>query len=403
MISPLHTMWIGVLSFQLVSAIASTTFNAASKPVCIDTSLAYCASFAPSIAGDVTAILIQSSASGWAGIGFGGTSMSAVSNFVIGFNGSTTLRGPVSSEGEPPLATNQASLTPISFIEAMSIFPSALDPSSQAAVLSFAFTVPSTYLTSSGLTHFIYAIGSTPPSSPTAVPYHDGPHGSFAFDVNAGISGGVSASTIPTSYIAHGAVMFTAWGVIPYLIVFVARYLKFKLGHWWFILHVGGAVLGTLGGTLAAMLIITVGRGQAVKTSGSTHVVLGSIVIYGVLPLQFILGIVADRMFVPNRKYVPWWDVLHWWLGRFALIATAANIYLGLGVAGVRGGWYVGYWVWFGLTAAMLFAGHWVFGMSVHVGGSGPEKINEPVMEEGAAGEQEEAYIPAVGEIIHAK
>lgn len=46
--------------------------------------------------------------------------------------------------------------------------------------------------------------------------------------------------------------------------------------------------------------------------------------------LQVVGGFLIDFLFSPDRKSIPWWDKMHWWMGRFTLIAAIVNIPIGL-------------------------------------------------------------------------
>ncbi|KAJ3026686.1 UNVERIFIED_CONTAM: hypothetical protein HDU68_005226 [Siphonaria sp. JEL0065] len=360
--------------FAFATLSLAAPFNTPTPPICIDSSGTYCAQFAASTTGDSVAVLIQSSYVGWVGLGFGGTSMTAVSKFVIGWTGVASLRDSVASQEQPPVSASKTQRISLSATDITSIFPATTTPNVTVKT-TLAFSVPKTYFATTGKTSLIYALSSATPSSPNSVGYHDGPHGSFSIDITNGVSGSVSNSEIPMQYIAHGACMFVAWGFTPYFIVFVARYLKFKLGVWWFKLHVAGALLGNIGCSIAAMIVITVGRGQSLRLGASNHSILGSVIVFGALPLQILLGVVADRLFDPARKSVSLWDVLHWWLGRGAIIAASANIYLGLELVNASSALFIAYWVWFALMLSFLVAGHLAFGQSIHKEDSVPGPV----------------------------
>ena len=53
----------------------------------------------------------------------------------------------------------------------------------------------------------------------------------------------------------HGIIMTVAWGVCPFVGIFVARYLKEKLGVWWYRIHVVFMLGGVGGLTIAGFLI----------------------------------------------------------------------------------------------------------------------------------------------------
>lgn len=45
---------------------------------------------------------------------------------------------------------------------------------------------------------------------------------------------------------------------------------------------------------------------------------------------QMFLGSIINSLWRPNRKNVPWHDVLHQWFGRFLFLLGLANIPLGM-------------------------------------------------------------------------
>jgi hypothetical protein len=71
----------------------------------------------------------------------------------------------------------------------------------------------------------------------------------------------------------------------------------------------------------------------AVKTEGthfkSFHEILGLIIVILAVG-QTILGQVIDKLFDPNRSAIPWYDKLHWRLGRFLFAISTVNVFLGI-------------------------------------------------------------------------
>ena len=49
--------------------------------------------------------------------------------------------------------------------------------------------------------------------------------------------------------------MFIAWGIAPFVGIFIARYLKDLLGVWWYRLHVGIMVGVVGGGTVIGLFV----------------------------------------------------------------------------------------------------------------------------------------------------
>ena len=91
--------------------------------------------------------------------------------------------------------------------------------------------------------------------------------------------------------------MFLAWSVFVPITSFLARYLKkFK---WWFNVH---RYVNTV---MMAVVIAAFGIAIAVTSSGEhfnkPHSIIG-LIVFIIAIAQPILGIVADKMFDPERK-----------------------------------------------------------------------------------------------------
>lgn len=130
-------------------------------------------------------------------------------------------------------------------------------------------------IAASGTTNYLYGIGSSPPNgNPDSPSSSFGIHtsfGVFAADLtfpvaNGGTfqsTGSGSTSTPPTLTnidkltinLIHGVIMFLAWGVGPYVGIFIARFLKDALGVWWFRLHLGIMLVVTGFGTIIALIL----------------------------------------------------------------------------------------------------------------------------------------------------
>ncbi|RKO86610.1 DWNN domain-containing protein [Blyttiomyces helicus] len=151
--------------------------------------------------------------------------------------------------------------------------------------------------------------------------------------------------------------MAVGWVVAAPLAIVVARYGKAALGVWWFRIHVvlmvGGATVGTyVGFGMVYTAIEWVGSPHFEVTADAhgAHVVLGLLVLTLIAP-QAILGFVIDRLWTPTRVSIPWWDRLHWWVGRIVVLVTVINIPLGINTYGGAGSWaYIVYGLWLGLV-----------------------------------------------------
>ncbi|KAI8827128.1 uncharacterized protein EV422DRAFT_512762 [Fimicolochytrium jonesii] len=133
---------------------------------------------------------------------------------------------------------------------------------------------------------------------------------------------------------AHGALMFIAWTVIAPLAIFVARFMKKALGVWWFRIHLGLFLFGTTAMTYAALgLVYKVvqlnGESHFNYKANGIHAIFGLIIIILTFP-QVVLGFIIDKLWSPDRQGIPWWDKVHWWLGRVVFLLALINVPLGL-------------------------------------------------------------------------
>ncbi|KAJ3246611.1 hypothetical protein HDU78_006600 [Chytriomyces hyalinus] len=348
------------LAVQRVSAVANGT-----STIC-DSTNSFCATFSHSPDPTRVTVLVESQFGGWASLGFGSGMSDAKAYFIAWNDGASTIvsqRAPSMGYHMPKVASKQESVP-------VSLAAYTLRSSTKLAV---AFEVPRSYFSSTGPTSLIYAVCSEVPAGVNSVSYHDGPHGTAQFDINTGVA---SVKAGPPDYIvSHGITMVVAWGVIPYIIIFIARYLKFKMGHAWFLCHAIGGGLFTGGLTVAGVAIMAANIGF--KVNGNVHVILGSIMVYGIMPVQILLGIASDRMFDMQRKSIPWWDRAHWWTGRLAVLLSAVVIFLGIIQGQLGTAWIIAFGVWLGVMVLALVGGQLVFGSSHHVSDDEAELVSK--------------------------
>ncbi|KAJ3331662.1 hypothetical protein HDU76_002577 [Blyttiomyces sp. JEL0837] len=221
-----------------------------------------------------------------------------------------------------------------------------------------------------GTQNFIWAYGSSNVSSNdvnAAIGYH-GPHrksvsgnllapnSSFTGDDGAGEDDEEDgeAADFDKNVQLHGALMFVAWGFLAPLGILIARFGKNKMGVWWFRAHVFLLFIGVGVLTIYSfVLIYKVADPDHFLTDVNIHPVLGLAVFVACLT-QFVQGFIIDRLFKPARKTIPWYDQLHWWLGRATLIAAWVNIPIGLdnynaaGTVTVSTNYYYAYYCWIG-------------------------------------------------------
>jgi len=130
--------------------------------------------------------------------------------------------------------------------------------------------------------------------------------------------------------LAHGYMMFIGWAIFIPVGSFIARFLK-KF-PWWFNVHRilnGFAMLMT-----TAAFIIGVYMVPTSNQFKDPHHQLGlAITILGTF--QPVLGILADKMFNPDRTSTPIFpDIIHWTFGWSAYLLGYANIILGMRLYG---------------------------------------------------------------------
>ncbi|KAI9349181.1 hypothetical protein BDR26DRAFT_853180 [Obelidium mucronatum] len=163
--------------------------------------------------------------------------------------------------------------------------------------------------------------------------------------------------------------MFIAWSVLPPIAIFIARYMKDRMGHNWYLSHkwimLGGVGIFTIIGIVSVEWSLNPTDSVLRFIGSSNHGIIGTVVALIVYPLQVILGEVSNALWSAERKSIPWWDKAHWWLGRAVVVLAIVNTYLGLVEYGAKVIWIVGYWVW---IAVVVFVGFGYFG-EVQMGG----------------------------------
>ncbi|KAI8909420.1 hypothetical protein DFJ77DRAFT_121756 [Powellomyces hirtus] len=132
----------------------------------------------------------------------------------------------------------------------------------------------------------------------------------------------------------HGIVMFIAWVIIAPLAIMVARFMKATLGVWWFRVHLGLFLFGTtiltyVGLGLIYHVVNVNGKKHYNYEANGIHAILGLIVIILTFP-QVVLGFVIDKLWKPTREAIPWWDKVHWWLGRLVFLIALINLPFGI-------------------------------------------------------------------------
>ncbi|KAJ3058608.1 hypothetical protein HDU98_005288 [Podochytrium sp. JEL0797] len=320
---------------------------------------------------------------GW--IAFGtGTQMSGSTMLVAwSIPGTSTIifspRVAMQGESQPIYTPSAFQYTPVTTPSIISI------PSSATFNFSVSMSLAdSLFISSTQSSPFIYALSPTPPTTPSdassSFPHHS-THGVFSIDVStlgSVTTGTQQSDTVVTSpaHIAHGVFMFLAWGVFPFLGVFTARYLKSRLGHAWFGIHVACLGLG-VGGCMVAGLVaveVSLAEGKSRFIQNGAHGWIGVVLAFMIYPLQVILGVLANAWYNPERRKTPLIDSLHAWVGRGVAVLAVVNMQLGLLLIGAGAAVVACFWVWVcGVVGVFVVAERWM-GKSVDGRGGGGGK-----------------------------
>ncbi|KAI8619682.1 hypothetical protein BC830DRAFT_721859 [Chytriomyces sp. MP71] len=329
-------------------AFSSVTVHSPQTKYCYDSTGTFCATI--SLGGIPTeeisyTFTVQTSYVGWVGIGIGSSMTSA--RLIVGWRNSSAQS--VITEREPanyvqPLVTANPII--VAQNPGANLEPKGNAKRAETAQTTFTFSVASDAC-SEGSQPFIFAAATGAPYNiddpRSSFPQHD-VTGSFSFPVTnlvkMAMSGNYTPATIATTpqpdktlLTIHGILMFIGWTLCPAIAVFVARYLKDELGHNWYRIHVGlmsaGVSLCMILGLLFVELYITQ-LGVPRFSGNSAHGVVGMVVVFGLFPVQVALGYTANALFDPARETIPWWDRMHWYVGRMAILAGNANVVLGM-------------------------------------------------------------------------
>ncbi|TPX73464.1 hypothetical protein CcCBS67573_g05267 [Chytriomyces confervae] len=312
-----------------VSIAASSSTSIGS--FCRDTSNSLClVSIRDEKAATVT-FVVYSSSSGWVGFGTG-QSMTGATMFIGWSNEGQTVISQRSSSGYSlPSPVDKAIFTSVPIPAGVNL------PASTK--ISYAFSVPisSGIASTTSSSNFIFAGSSRAPGTPSSASSSFGKHefkGQFSIDVSKlgqSSTGGAAATSPVDLLLIHGIFMFLAWGVLPPIAIFVARYLKARLGHAWYLTHMGLMLFGVSACIITALVCVEVnlapGKTRFITTP---HGIIGVVLCFAIYPMQVALGFISNALFSAERHSVPWWDQAHWWLGRSAVLLAVVNVHLGL-------------------------------------------------------------------------
>ncbi|KAJ3106856.1 hypothetical protein HK100_003675, partial [Physocladia obscura] len=359
------------------SSNSTASNSSASNMYCSDSSNSYCFQAELDAAKTTVTITLQTISAGWAGVGVGCSSM-VCANIYVGW---------LAANGSSVISQRSASGHSLPTLSATSNYNLLASNPSTASILStskfsVSFSIPAASISLTGSTNFIFAYSASAPSTPsslsTSVDQHgDNAYGTFSLNIATGKTTTVSNSV--NYKLIHGTLMFVAWGVIPFVSIFVARYLKARLGHVWYITHMSLGITILIATVIALVFIeLSIPGSLSVRFNSSIHAYCGAFLIFGMLPAQIILGYISNHFFSPNRSRVPWWDQVHWWLGRFVVVFSWAEMFMGLQLYGSSIVIQALYFVALACGIAALVLGHFMFGGAVHhvKGAAGFEKMD---------------------------
>jgi hypothetical protein len=258
---------------------------------------------------------VNSRSKGWIGLGIGSSMNHAKIVMAYKFHNKTsiTLR-----------TSNGHTLPTVDTVQKLKILTPR--PSFAPDVTHFSFAWPiDDMMAPMGNISMIYAYKDTPVQNNTLL-FHDhfGVIPSINFFSNGSFAEEVKNSTFRYKR-AHAILMFVSWYICPSIAVFLARFMKGSLGVWWFRLHFGLMSTSLVMSTIAMILIFVA---QKVSFSGA-HQYFG-MTLFCLMFVQVFLGVFIDKLFNPYRLSIPWYDKIHWWLGRLLCILGIVTIFLGI-------------------------------------------------------------------------
>ncbi|KAH9568487.1 hypothetical protein CY35_03G079500 [Sphagnum magellanicum] len=161
---------------------------------------------------------------------------------------------------------------------------------------------------------------------------------------------GTHLSTSDTKRGAHGLLNLLGWGVFLPIGAIIARYCK-VWDPTWFYLHISFQVLGFI--LIIAGLVTGLTLQDSYKgVSGlDSHRAL-AIIVFILATLQMLAIVLRPKKDAKLRRY---WNWYHHWVGRFALVLAAVNLFVGIHLA-KENGWNVGYGIILGLEIASILA-----------------------------------------------
>lgn len=303
-------------------------------------------------------ITIQSTASGWFGVGIG-TTMTNSDLYVTWRNstGGYTVARSYATIYDQPLPVKN------SVIEQVQIAHN--DPLFQS--ISVSFVLPETNTKNQ---QFIYASSNELPIGAI-----DSVYAKYSFHSSFGVIGDLVSNDpifqLPAGWkystilIIHGITMFLAWGAAPFVAIFFAKNLK-HIGPAWFTVHSTLFWAFTGAFTFASFAFLYVYKTP--PHFNGTHKLFG-LALMIVFAFQVQLGFFIHWMYDPERLARPWYNALHMWLGRAIMVLAVYTMYLGISLYQKLGNYvsiwiYFIYWGWIVLAGLIVIFGHLIVGKS---------------------------------------
>ncbi|KAJ3406734.1 hypothetical protein HDU80_010563 [Chytriomyces hyalinus] len=341
---------------------AIATGSQSSAKYCIDVPVTSCIVIVRDSLTKLANVTVYSSLKGWAAVGTG-SAMAGSTVFVGWRNDGKSIISQRSSSGyslPSAVASEKTTFIPIDTPASIQI------PSTANTFFSFQVPEFMNFVQTSGSSNFIFAGSDAAPSNKSNSASDFTIHSfktAFSLDLSqlGAASTGVSAAANPsraTLILAHGILMFVGFAVLMPLAIFIARYMKLRWSSSWFYIHVLLMTVGSGGLMIAGLVCVewTLGLDSSAFVRNGAHGILGAAIIFGLYPVQVLLGVVCNTLYNNQRTSVPWWDRLHHWIGRLIGLAAIVNMYLGINVwSNGSLGYAVGYWVWIGFVVLVLF------------------------------------------------
>ncbi|KAJ3024405.1 UNVERIFIED_CONTAM: hypothetical protein HDU68_008194 [Siphonaria sp. JEL0065] len=262
-------------------------------------------------------------------------------------------------------------------------------PSGVAISFSISLPVSANVVSRTEPSNFIFAFSDSPPSDPSSASSSFSQHSyysSFTLDLSktgTQTNGIQVASSHSSLILAHGILMFIAWGICAPTAIFIARYLKTVLGYYWFLSHIGLFIavgLFMIAGLIAVEL--TIDSSEQRFIANGIHGIIGTVIALVIYPLQVFLGYVSNKLFNAKRTSIPVIDQIHWWVGRVVAILAVVNMYLGLVQFESSLVVEAVYWTWISLVVFGLFMGggeYWLGGSVHHLEVPKPSERSSPL------------------------